>query len=321
MLEAIDAAERSITMTTYIFDVDSWGDRFIDALARAKDRGVAVHVLIDFIGTRCSRPTSLSKLRGRGVDAQAFLPLRLRRFAFFNLRLHRKIMVIDGVHGFTGGINIREHHVIASDTKHPTHDVHFAIDGPVVWQLQRSNIEDWYFTTGTLLEGDAYFADTSSDGDVHARGIIDGPDEDFESLRLVMQSALRAARERVVIITPYFLPTEALVSALEVCAMSGVVVDIILPEASNLRFVDWASRPLWRTLLERGCRIWLVPRSEAFDHAKLMTVDATWSLIGSTNWDPRSLKLNFEFNVECYDRDLAAAIDAIAAQKLEEAKR
>ncbi|MEM1348252.1 MAG: phospholipase D-like domain-containing protein [Myxococcota bacterium] len=321
MLEAIEAAQRSITMTTYIFDADEWGERFVEALAAAHERGVAVHVLIDAIGMWYSWPTSARKLRARGVDARAFLPLRLRRFAFLNLRLHRKVMVIDGTRGFTGGINIRGHHVIASDTAHPTHDVHFAIEGPVVWQLQRSNVEDWYFTTGVLLEGDAYFARTSSEGSVYARGIIDGPDEDFESLRLVMQSALRAARERVVIITPYFIPDEALVSALEVCATSGVVVDIILPAASNLRFVDWASRPLWGTLLERGCRIWLVSESSAFDHAKLMTVDGAWSLIGSANWDPRSLKLNFEFNMECYDSGVAAGIDALAARKLEGATR
>ena len=147
-----------------------------------------------------------------------------------------------------------------------------------------------------------------------ARGIMDGPDEDFEHLQWVILAALAAARERVVVVTPYFVPDEVMITALQTAAISGVRVDIVVPERSNLRFVDWAGAAMWEPLLERGCRIWRA--GGAFDHSKLMVVDGRWTLLGSGNWDARSLKLNFEFNVECYDEALAAEVLALAEHKM-----
>lgn len=315
MIEAIEQAETSITLSTYIFDNDEAGKRFIDALCAAHERGVAVHVLVDSIGAHYTLPTAVRALRRAGVYAETFMPiLRPGKFTFLNLRTHRKILVIDGDVGFTGGINIRQKHVLKEDPSEPTHDTHFRIEGPLVYHLQRINIEDWSFTTGEELGGEAYFPPLRSRGEMIGRGIPDGPDEHFENLHWVLQGALTAARDRVVIITPYFLPEDTLLDMLQLTAMRGVRVDILLPQRSNLFYIDWASAPSWAPLLKHGCNIWLTP--EPFDHSKLMVVDGEWSLLGSANWDPRSLRLNFEFNVEVYSEELAGDIMVLAREKL-----
>jgi cardiolipin synthase len=142
---------------------------------------------------------------------------------------------------------------------------------------------------------------------VVARGVPDGPDEDFEKLLWTLLGALSIARHSIRIVTPYFLPDRAVISALNLASMRGVRVDILLPARNNLRLVSCASRAMWWEVLQHGCRIWLTP--PPFDHSKLMIVDGCWVLLGSANWDPRSLRLNFEFNVECYDTELAQQLD------------
>lgn len=305
MLQAIGGARHSITLSTYIFGNDHVGWEFAAALGDAVRRGVEVRVLIDDTGARYSLPTINRTLRRHGVPFARFLPTLLPwRMMVINLRNHRKILVVDGVEGFTGGLNIRAGNVLADAPRHPVQDLHFRLTGPVVGQLQESFSEDWVFCTGELLTGSIWFPEAYTyDGPVTARGISDGPDEDFEKLRWVMLGAIGCAQQSIRVATPYFLPDMALITALNVAAMRGVRVDICLPATNNLPFVAWASQALWPHLLSHGCRIWLTP--PPFDHSKLMVVDEYWTLIGSANWDPRSLRLNFEFNVECYGRDFS----------------
>jgi cardiolipin synthase len=251
----------------------------------------------------------LGALREQGVRYARFLPaLPLGHLVSLNLRNHRKILVADGRLGFTGGLNLRVGHWLARQPSSPVQDLHFRVEGPVVAQLQRAFAEDWHFTTGETLSGSTWFPDLDCVGSVFARGIADGPDEDFETLRWMLLGALAAARRSVRIMTPYFLPEPAIISALNLAALRGVSVDILLPAKSNLPFVQWASTAHWWQVLERGCRIALTP--PPFDHAKLFVVDDCWTLLGSTNWDPRSLRLNFEFDVECYDTALARRLTA-----------
>jgi cardiolipin synthase len=224
-----------------------------------------------------------------------------------NMRTHRKILVVDGRVGFTGGMNIRVGHCLKRQPPNPVQDIHFRVKGPVVTQLQEVFTDDWLFTTGEALRGDSWFPKTESAGQALARGVTDGPDENFEKLLWTLLGALSIARYSVRIMTPYFLPDPAVVSALNLAAMRGVQVDIILPACSNLPFVLWASRAMWWQVLQHGCRMWLTP--PPFDHSKLMLVDGCWVLLGSANWDPRSLRLNFEFNLECYDAELAQRLD------------
>lgn len=309
MLDAIDGAEQSVTLCTYIFDNDAVGRRFVDALARAVHRGVEVRVLVDAVGARYSMPPITSELQRQGVPSARFMSgLLTWRTPYLNLRNHRKILVVDGRTGFTGGMNIRAGHVIVEGHAHPTCDTHFRADGPVVSQLQHVFADDWEFTTGESLEGDRWFpAIESRDGTVAARVIRDGPDHDMDRMTMAFQGALAVARNSVRIVTPYFLPDRSLISALNMCALRGVRVDIVLPQENNLKLVAWAAMAQMWQVLEWGCRVWMT--RAPFDHSKLMVVDDALSLIGSSNWDPRSLRLNFELGVECYSTDLARRLN------------
>ncbi len=319
MLEAIRQARQTVSFCTYIFDRDEVGLAFARALGEATRRGVEVRVLIDAAGTRYSWPSILRALRRERVRYARFLPsFALWHLITMNLRTHRKILVADGRVGFTGGINFRVGHCLQRRPRHPVQDIHFRVRGPVVTQLQEVFADDWLFTTGELLRGEAWFPKQETAGPVLARGVPDGPDEDFEKLRWTLLGALAIARYSVRIVTPYFLPDPALVSALNLAAKRGVRVDIVLPAKNNLPFVGWASRAMWWQVLEHGCRIWLTP--PPFDHAKLMLVDGCWGLLGSANWDPRSLRLNFEYNLECYDVDLARRLEEVVAARLSNAR-
>jgi cardiolipin synthase len=307
MIEAIDAARDSVLLGTYIFDHDRAGALFLETFRRAAARRVEVRVLIDDLGARYSRPSVVRALVRAGVRVALFLPALIpTRFRFANLRNHRKIMVVDGRVGFTGGMNIREGCLLKLLPRRPVQDLHFRVEGPAVAHLQEALAEDWAFTTGEVLEGERWFPHLEPAGEALARGIVDGPDEDFERLRMTLLGAVACARSSITVVTPYFLPDAALVTALNVAAMRGVEVDVLLPAENNLPFVQWASTAqLWQ-VLERGCRVWLTP--PPFDHTKLTVVDGAWVFLGSSNWDPRSLRLNFEFDLECYDRALGESL-------------
>jgi len=309
MLDAIAGARESVALATYIFDRDEAGLAFAAALGAAVRRGVAVRVLIDATGVRYSWPTILGALEREGVNHARFLrTFPLRRLLEMNLRNHRKLLVVDGRVGYTGGMNLRVGHWLDKAPRHPVRDLQFRVTGPVVAHLQEVFADDWQFTTGEALRGVTWFPPLEPGGDMIARGIADGPDEDFEKLRWTMLAALTAARHSVRIATPYFLPDPTLIAALNLAALRGVRVEILLPARSNLPIVHWASAAQWWQMLDRGCRIWLGP--PPFDHTKLFVVDEAWALVGSTNWDPRSLRLNFEFNVEAYNPELAGRLAA-----------
>src|ERR1035437_1689798 len=321
MLAAIESAKKSVTLCTYIFDNDASGKQFVAALERAVQRGVAVRVLIDSAGARYSWPPITHTFRHAKIPFAKFLPTSIFtpwHVATINLRNHRKSLVVDGQIAFTGGINIRHGNVLADQPKHPVQDLQFCVVGPAVTQLQEAFAKDWAFTTEEILDGDLWYPKLFQRGNVIARVITDGPDADFDKLRLTLLAALAEAQTSVKILTPYFLPDNALITALNLAALRGVRVDIILPAKNNLPFVHWASRALWWQVLERGCHVWLTP--PPFDHSKLMIVDGHWVLLGSANWDARSLRLNFELNVEGYGRGFAQEMDKVIEKKLSTAR-
>ena len=321
MLEAIDSANRSVGLASYIFDNDPTGKLFIDALCRAVDRGVAVRVLIDGIGSRYSFPTSVGLLRQRGVPVSRFMPTTVPLYLpYANLRNHRKILVVDGERGFTGGLNIRNGCWLSKHPEHAVQDMHFSLTGPVVTQLLEVFIEDWAFASGELLGSlrdsvpdPAWKPRLDFSGTSLARGVRYGPDDkEIGRIKLILIAALSSAKRSVKIMTPYFLPDDAICQALGVAALRGVTVDIVLPQQNNLAMVGWASDALLWQVLSRGCTIWMSP--PPFDHTKLMVVDSSWCLFGSGNWDERSMRLNFEFNVESYDESLCQDMDKHVAQ-------
>lgn len=319
MVRAIGEARRSIGLSTYIFNDDPTGAVFVDALRRAVARGVAVRILVDDIGARYDLPSIVGPLRRAGIPVARFLPtLAPGWMPYLNLRNHRKILVVDGRLGFTGGMNITEDYDHRLSPRSPKRDMHFRIEGPVVAHLQETFVEDWAFCTGESLSGDDWFPPLEAAGGVMARGIADGPDEDLGRLHLTKLGALADARTSVTVVTPYFVPDLALISALNVAAMRGIRVDILLPESNNLRMVKWASTALLWQVLERGCRVWESPG--AFDHTKLLIVDGVWALVGSANWDARSLRLNFEFDVECYGAEIAGQLERLARERIDRAR-
>ena len=308
MLAAIEAAKVSIRLATYIFRADETGEKFIAALAAARRRGVKVSVLIDGFGGGFVRSHAYDRLKQEGVDAARFLHSLLPwRMAFLNLRLHKKILVVDGALAFVGGLNIGAENVLASRPKAPVCDHHFRVVGGIVNEIERQFDDDWRFATGKTLAASPTAPSPPEAGPI--RAVASGPDQETDSLVLVLLSAINAAQHSIRVATPYFLPDEQIVTALRLAALRGVAVDIVLPANNNHPFVAWAARAHVRPMLQSGARIWFNP--PPFDHSKLMTIDGAWSLIGSANWDARSLRLNFELTVEVRDRAFAAELERI----------
>lgn len=320
MLDAISQATQSVTLSTFIFGNDESGRRFLAALSDAAARGIEVRVLIDDVGSHYTWPRMVRPLHRAQVRVATFLPTLIPwAFRYSNLRNHRKILVVDGRIGFTGGVNIWQRNVRRRNPPRSIQDLHFRIEGPVVAHLQEIFAQDWEFSTGERLEGEDWFPQIEEVGPALARGVADGPDEDLDKSRMTIQGALSCARSSVVVMTPYFLPDQSLIASLNTAALRGAQVDIVLPEKNNWPLIQWATSSLVWQLLERGCRIWLTP--PPFDHSKLMLVDDAWSLLGSVNWDPRSLRLNFEFNVEFYDRGLAGQLHELVRNRISQARR
>jgi cardiolipin synthase len=305
MLAAIAQAEVSINLSSYIFDADGIGAEFVRHLKDAAARGVAVRVIIDAMGEKYSSVSPCTLLKHSAVQIVRYLPLS--DGAHINLRNHRKLLIIDGLEAFTGGMNIRSRHMPATSSPETAiHDLHFNIKGPVVTDLQRAFLKDWHFVTGEILDTPFFFPKIEPRGGAVVRSISDGPDSEFRKLQQIIMGALSCAGRSVLIMTPYFIPDRSMVSALITTALRGVDVRIVLPARNNLPFVHWANRAMQEELLANGVRLFYQP--PPFVHTKLPLVDDVWSLIGSANWDARSLRLNFELNLSVFDAVFTARL-------------
>jgi cardiolipin synthase len=312
MLEAIAAAKVSIAFSSYIFDADRTGETFITALHTAKARGVEIRVILDGIGSGYWYSGAYLRLKRAGVPVARFMHTWIPwRMAFLNLRSHKKILVVDGRRAFIGGINISSDNVLSANPPDPIRDMHFEVTGPVVSQIAEAFATDWHFCTGERLGGEAWFPPLQEAGTAAARVITSGPDQDVYKIEFAMLQAIGCALRSIKILTPYFLPDDRLMSALILAAMAGVTVDVVIPEAGDHPYLDWAMRAHVVPLVRAGGRVWRAPKP--FEHSKLFVVDDGWSLIGSANWDMRSLRLNFELNMEVccpeFGAQVSAAID------------
>jgi cardiolipin synthase len=312
MLAAIAEAKRSIALSVYIFDCDEVGLKFIAALTAAHHRGVKVRVLLDEIGSGKRTKPADKLLSAAGISTARFIPQNLKFLPLINLRNHRKIMLVDGRIGYIGGMNICLSYAAQKDEE--IRDLHFRVSGPVIAQLNATFEEDWKFATDETVELPLIECPPEKmEEPVYARAIPDGPDNAAQRTQWIILGALAVAQKNVHILTPYFLPNEILTNALGVCAMRGVSVQVVVPSRTDIALVDWAMEAKFQYLLEHGVTIYRSP--PPFDHTKLMVVDGVWTLVGSSNWDQRSLRLNFEANLECYDgnfgRDLETHFDSI----------
>ncbi|HVI87136.1 MAG TPA: cardiolipin synthase [Dongiaceae bacterium] len=309
MLAAITRAKRSVALSSYIFRADAAGDAFIAALVAAKERGVEVRVLIDGVGSGYFRSPAYQRLLNHGIKTARFMHSVVPwQMPLVNLRNHRKILVTDGRDAFIGGINISVGNLLIDNPPERIRDVHFHVTGPVVWQIAEAFAADWYFTCGEALAGDLWFPHLRPTGDAQCRIITSGPDADIEKMDMMFLQAIGSAQRSIKVATPYFLPEERVITALSLAAMRGVAVDVVIPIESDHVLMDWATRAHVSPLLAGGGRLWRAPKP--FDHSKMLAVDGEWALIGSANWDVRSMRLNFEINMEVYDKAFAAAIEA-----------
>lgn len=319
MLAAIGGARSCIAMASYIFRDDEAGRAFAEALRAAQARGVEVRVLLDGVGTGYFLAPMLRRLRRGGVRAARFLHSWLPwRMPFLNMRNHRKLLVVDGRVAFLGGMNVGRENCHRLSPPQEVTDVHFRLEGPAVRSAMEAFARDWMFTTWENLEDSRWWPDLTPDGPVFARGISSGPDDEIYRLESLLGAALSLARQRVRIVTPYFLPEAKLQFAIAQAALRGVRVEIVVPEVSDQKVMDWAMRAHVRFFRHIAAHFRMTP--PPFDHAKLATVDGEWCVIGSSNWDARSLRLNFEFDLECYDPGFVGEIDALIDERIARSK-
>ncbi|MBD8527964.1 cardiolipin synthase [Pseudomarimonas arenosa] len=311
LLQAIATARQHVHLEYYIFEPDDVGQKVIQALCDAVERGVQVRLLVDAVGSPRMRGRRLRALRRAGLEVARFHPFRLATLRpLLNLRCHRKIAVIDGVIGFTGGINISAEQSGSSATE-GWHDLHLRVQGPVVGWLQGVFAEDWlYATRRPLPEKDLY--PPLAAGQLSAQVVASGPDSDAEAIHRCYLQAISDARQRVWLVTPYFSPGEAALYALSNAALRGVDVRLLLPQRSDSRIVSACARSYYDELLARGVKIYQYPARML--HAKAMLVDDDCALVGSANFDLRSFRLNFEIALLVYEpnfvRDLSAQLSA-----------
>jgi cardiolipin synthase A/B len=308
MCGAIEAAQFSIILETYIFDRDAVGKRIADCLIAAHRRGVAVRVIVDAVGARYSVPSIIGYLKEGGVpvavfNGQVIMGLRL---PYANLRTHRKILVVDGGTAFVGGMNIRAGFVGRDGAR----DTHFRVTGPVVADILAVAAEDWHFETGEILLGPEWrvrLDEAVPGAGTSVRAVVSGPDTHIETNHRLLLGAFSVAERSIRIVSPYFLPDTTFLAALNTAARRGVLVDVIVPSQNNLAIVARAMMGQFDQILREGCRVHF--STGPFDHSKLMVIDRQWCFVGSSNLDSRSLRLNFEIDLEIYDRVLAEQIE------------
>jgi cardiolipin synthase len=320
ILEAISSARQTVHMEYYIFQADETGQRFLDALAERARAGVEVRLLVDAVGSwRLGRRT-LQALAAHGAKTGVFNPLRLWSNNWgFHLRNHRKIVIVDGRVGFTGGLNIGDRFRGRRSALGPWRDTHLRIEGPAAARLQAVFAGDWHFVTGELLAADRYYPAGPGSGQALVQVVASGPDSGCESIHRAIFTSLNVARRRAWMTTPYFVPDQSVMVAMKVAALRGVDVRLLVPGRSDHPLVFWAGRSLYQELLESGVKIY--EYRPGMLHAKIMTVDGHIGVVGSANIDRRSFSLNFEASAVLYDRALVGKLEAQFEADLEPARR
>ncbi len=307
MLGAIRGARRSITFETFIYWSGEIGREFAAALAERARAGVAVHVMLDWVGTGKIDDELIRQMETAGATVLKYHPLRWYNLGRLNNRTHRKLLIVDGEVGFTGGVGIAD--VWRGDGQDPEHwrDTHFRVEGPVVGQMQAAFMDNWIETRSEVLHGEHYFPALLSVGPHCAQMFQSSSDGGSESVRLMYLMSIAAASRSIRISNAYFVPDDLAVELLVEARRRNVEVEIVVPGRHiDARAVRRASRSRWGPLLEAGVAIYEF--QPTMYHTKVMIVDDCWVSVGSTNFDSRSFRLNDEANLNVLDGELTAEL-------------
>ncbi len=305
MLDAIQSAECTITFETYIYWSGDIGRRFAAALAERAAAGVRVHVLLDWLGSGKMDQSLLDEIERAGVEVCRYHPLRWFMIGRLNNRTHRKLLVVDGKIGFTGGVGIADNWLGNAEDPGHWRDSHFRLEGPAVAQMQATFMSNWMKCRELVLHGRDYFPPLPDVGTTLGHMVSSSPAEGSESVRLMYLLSIAAARRRILLANSYFVPDTLSVRELVSARKRGVRVEIITPGTHiDTELVRKASKSRWGPLLEAGVEIY--EYQPTMFHCKVMIVDDAWVSVGSTNFDNRSFRLNDEANLNVLDAGFAA---------------
>ncbi|MFB9126464.1 cardiolipin synthase [Paraburkholderia dipogonis] len=320
MLEGIRSARRTITFETFIYWSGEIGEQIAQALADEAREGIAVHVLLDWVGSSKMDKRYLNLLRDAGAEVIQYHKPHWTGLGRMNDRTHRKLLVIDGHVGFTGGVGIApEWTGHAQDEKH-WRDTHFRVEGPVVGHMQAVFMDNWVKATGNVLHGPDYFPDVEPMGDGFAHMFSSSPSGGSDDMQLMYLMAITAATHSIHLASAYFVPDKLTINAIVEAAKRGVEVRIIMPgKRIDTHTVREASRACWGDLLRAGVEIY--EYQPTMFHCKLLVVDEYLVSVGSTNFDSRSFKLNDEANLNIYDRDFARQQTAVFADDIKKSQQ
>lgn len=320
MLASIGTARKTITFESYIYWSGAIGKQFADALSERASKGVRVHVLLDWVGSNKMEAALLEEMQKAGVQIQKFHKPHWYNIARLNNRTHRKLLVVDGAVGFTGGVGISD--LWSGNAQDPDHwrDTHFKVEGPVVAQMQAVFLDNWIKVTGAVLHGPDYFPQLAPAGTGRAQMFSSSPSGGSDSMHLMYLMAVTAARVSIDLSSAYFVPDKLTLRALTDALGRGVKVRIITPGPhTDTETVKAASRALWGPLLEAGAQMY--EYQPTMYHCKVMIVDGFLVSVGSTNFDSRSFRLNDEANLNIYDADFARQQAAIFEADLTRSRR
>jgi cardiolipin synthase A/B len=320
MLASIRAARESITLETYIYWSGKIGDEFVAALTERARAGVRVHVLLDWVGSGKIDKTVFEQMEAAGIEVRLYNPLRWYTLTQMNNRTHRKLLVIDGAIGFTGGAGIADEWT--GDAQDPGHwrDTQFRIEGPAVAQMQAAFMENWIEATGMVLHGEAYFPPLERRGSARAQVFVSSPGGGGETAQLLYLLSIASAAKSIRMSAAYFVPDNAEVRTFVAALKRGVRVQIILPgPQTDSAIVRRASRAEWGKLLRAGAEIH--EYQPTMYHCKVLVVDEMWTSVGSTNFDSRSFSVNDEANLNILDGPFAAAQARIFEEDLKRSRR
>jgi len=319
MLSSIRQSSESVNLLSYVYWQGDIAERFADELSAAAQRGVKVRVLLDAFGARKIKPELVAQMQQAGCEFALFRPIRWHNLRRYNNRTHRKVLVVDGRIGFTGGVGIASEWT--GDAQDPEHwrDDHFRLEGPVVRHLQGAFAENWRQASGVVLAGDLMFPPLPPAGDARVVPLSAAPGGSISDIAFVYWLLFHSAREEVRIATPYFVPDPDLELGVAEAARRGVKVTLLVPGPyQDSTLVGYASRTYYRRLLEAGVRIF--EYQPTMMHTKTVTVDDTWAVIGSSNFDSRSFELNYEVALAVYDETLVDALKVSYAKDLANAR-